>query len=101
MTDNGRESLFSRLDRARRVLGLPDRVSLRQVRERYRELSRQWHPDICRESPEICKEKQAEINLAYDTLMDYCNNYQYSLREEDVELYAGGEDFWWRHFGGV
>ncbi|MCE5272592.1 J domain-containing protein [bacterium] len=101
MSDAERESLFDRLDHARRTLELPDRVSLAQIRQRYRELSRRWHPDLCPDDPELCKQKQAELNAAYGTLTDFCNNFQYSLRREDVEQYAGGEDFWWRHFGGL
>ena len=94
-----RQTSFQRLEAARKVLGLPDRASLHQIRERYRELSKRWHPDLCREDPETCKGKQAELNAAYDILMNYCNNYQYSFREEDVEQYPSGEDFWWKHFG--
>lgn len=99
MNQRDRESLFQRLERARLALGLPDRASISQIRGRYRELSKHWHPDHCREDPELCKQRQAEINAAYDTLMDYCNNYQYSFREEDIEQYPSGEDFWWKHFG--
>ena len=94
-----RENLFERLDRARRTLELPDRASITQIKDKYRELSRVWHPDHCREAPEKCHQMQQRLNEAYSLLMDYCSGFQYSFRKEDVESYPTGEDFWWKHFG--
>ena len=93
------ESVFDRLDRARKTLGLPERASLEKIKKSYRELSKLWHPDHCKETPEKCQHMQQRLNEAYAVLMDYCNNYEYSFRREDVEACPEGEDFWWQHFG--
>ena len=94
-----RENLFEQLDSARRTLELPDRASIKQIKDKYRELSRVWHPDRCRDAPEKCRQMQQRLNEAYALLMDYCSDFQYSFRKEDVEAYPNGEDFWWKHFG--
>ena len=99
MEPRDRESTFARLNQARQTLELPERTSIRQIRDKYHELSRIWHPDHCRDKPEVCHEMQQKINEAYAVLMDYCSSYQYSFRREDVEEYPSGEDFWWEHFG--
>ena len=94
-----RENLFEQLDAARRTLELPDRASIKQIKDKYRELSKIWHPDHGRDMPEKCREMQQRLNEAYAELMDYCSSFQYSFRKEDVETYLTGEDFWWKHFG--
>lgn len=99
MKPRERESTFERIDRARKILDLPERASMRQIRDNYHELSRRWHPDLCRENESLAREKQQEINDAYRTLMDYCTGYVYSLRKEDVQEFQESEDFWWEHFG--
>jgi DnaJ-class molecular chaperone len=94
-----RENLFEQLNRARRTLELPDRASIKQIKDKYRELSKIWHPDHCMDAPEKCRQMQQRLNEAYAVLMNYCSSFQYSFRKEDVEAYSSGEDFWWKHFG--
>ena len=99
MKPRERESVFSKIDRARKTLDLPERASVKMIREHYHELSRQWHPDLCRENPEMAGQKQQQINEAYQTLMEYCAGFEYSFRREDIQSYQCGEEFWWEHFG--
>lgn len=94
-----RESAFDRIDRARKILGLPECTSVKSIRKQYHELSRQWHPDLNRNNPDKTREKQQEINQAYQTLMEYCAGFEYSFRREDIQSYQSGEEFWWEHFG--
>ena len=93
------KSLFEQLDQARKTLDLPEISTINQIKHKYRELSKQWHPDRCRQDPVKGHEMQQRLNSAYQTLMSYCNNYEYSFRKEDVEKYPAGEDFWWERFG--
>jgi hypothetical protein len=39
-----------------------------------------------------------ELNLAYQLLEEYCSNYKYSFREEDVDRAYHVEAYlkWWR-----
>ena len=91
--------VFEKVDAARRTLELPERASIRQIREKYHELSRVWHPDLNREDPDKAHQVQQRLNEANEVLMEYCSDFVYSFRREDVEAYPTGEDFWWKHFG--
>ncbi len=99
MKPHERESASERIDRARKILSLPERASVKVIRESYHKLSRRWHPDLSRDNPDIAREKQQEINEAYQTLMEYCAGFEYSFRKEDIQNFQSGEEFWWEHFG--
>jgi DnaJ-class molecular chaperone len=99
MQPRERESAFEKIDKARKLLGLPERASVKTIRERYHELSRQWHPDLNQANPQPAGEQQQRINEAYRTLMDYCAGFEYSFRREDIQNFQSGEEFWWEHFG--
>ncbi|HUU27780.1 MAG TPA: J domain-containing protein [archaeon] len=95
------KSVFEQLDQARKTLQLPERASIKKIKEKYRELSKIWHPDLCKKDPEACRQMQQRLNEAYAILIDYCSSFEYSFRKEDVEAHPTGEDFWWEHFGNI
>ncbi len=88
---------FEHIDKARKVLGLGKRATLREIKAAYRKLTKDHHPDLGKESGE----KMKEINEAYDALVDYCDSYSFSFKKEDVEdfysKYMKGfqEDWMW------
>ncbi len=49
------------------VLGLTNEASNNEVKNMYRKLAKEWHPDKGKENSE---KKMAEINEAYETLSD-------------------------------
>lgn len=61
------------------TLGLPSMVSLKEIKERYRYLSKKYHPDIAKES-----EKMTQINRAYEILKNYIENYKFSFSREEI-----------------
>jgi DnaJ-class molecular chaperone len=78
-------SNFKEIDSARKILGLGEEASIKEIREVYRSLSLQYHPDRCRgKGKEDCKEQFKKISHAKDLLEGYCLNYRYSFREKDV-----------------
>ena len=111
MKPSGRESLFDKIDQARKTLGLPMRANISQIRDKYRELSKTWHPDLNQQpgpesppvqQPEMQHQKmQQNINAAYKVLMDYCGAFQFSFEQQDIRENPSGEDFWWEHFGNL
>ena len=53
------------------VLNISRTASESEIREAYRELARKYHPDNYQNNPlaDLAQEKMAEINEAYDTIM--------------------------------
>jgi len=68
-----------------RVLGLPVGATKREIKRRYRQLLRRYHPDVA-EDPQRAHEYAAEIGRAYALLMDD----EWRARYE-AEFYGGLE----------
>jgi DnaJ-class molecular chaperone len=62
------------------VLNLPKLVSLKEIKSRYRELSKVHHPDINKENS-----KMVEINDAYALLKAYAENFRFTFSEEEIQ----------------
>ena len=76
---------FTEIDEARKVLGLSEAATLKEIKRAYRTLAHRHHPDKHSEATsEETEETMKRLNWAYKLLMDYCDNYKYSFREEDV-----------------
>lgn len=88
---------FEEIEKARKLLGLGEVASLNEIRAAYRKLARRYHPDL-RHADEGHKEAMRELNRAHELLEDYCSNYKYSFREEDVARAYPNEAYlrWWR-----
>jgi DnaJ-class molecular chaperone len=76
---------FTQIDEARKILGLSEAATLKEIKRAYRRLAQRHHPD---KHSDVTNEKTEEtmkrLNWAYKLLMDYCSNYKYSFREDDV-----------------
>ena len=84
---------------AKELLNLPERASMEEIKINYKKLIKQWHPDKCKENVETCNEMTKKINSAYQTAIDYCNQYKYSFEVEEIKRYLSGEDWWFERFG--
>jgi preprotein translocase subunit Sec63 len=90
---------FDEITKARQILGLYELATLKDIKNRYKELLKEWHPDLCKENEEIRKEKTIEIINAFKTIMDYCENYKVSFSKEEIEKYISPDEFWKKRFG--
>jgi curved DNA-binding protein CbpA len=70
---------YSELLQAQKLLGLGDRASLKEIKERYRELARKHHPDAGGAESQAMQ----EINAAYALLIAYVEDYRFSFAEEE------------------
>ncbi|WP_298439711.1 DnaJ family molecular chaperone [Geobacter sp.] len=68
------------LMKALEIFGLTDRVTLRDIKNRHRELVRRCHPDAG--APPDSAEIRL-INAAYRLLCDYVVNYRFSFSREE------------------
>jgi len=79
-------SNFEEIDKARRLLGLPQEVTLSEIKDTYRRKAKKYHPD--KQRPGKRKElsqKMTQINKAYKILMDYVEEYRFCFSEEEVK----------------
>jgi DnaJ-class molecular chaperone len=76
---------FNEIEEARKLLGLGEAATLKEIKRAYRTLAHRHHPDkhssATRKGTE---ETMKKLNWAYKLLIDYCDNYKYSFREEDI-----------------
>jgi len=68
-------------------------ATLKDVRSTYRRLAKLHHPDKQHITGEKDAEKMKLLNRAYKILIDYCENYNYSFREEDIARTYSHEEY--------
>jgi hypothetical protein len=79
------KAYLERLRRARELLELDERASLREVKEAYRNLARRWHPDRVDDGRQAeAEEMMKALNEAYALLVAYCEGYPIPLDQEAV-----------------
>lgn len=76
---------FKEIDEARKILGLEETATLREIRDAYRKLALKYHPDKCQGNRKESEEMFKKITAAYDIIMAYCAGYRYSFKKRDIE----------------
>jgi hypothetical protein len=71
---------YQELQQALKVLGLPERASLKEIKARHRSLVKRHHPDS---NPDQATDRIREINAAYRLLMDFCAGYRFCFSQEE------------------
>jgi len=74
---------FEEIDKARQLLELGEEVNASDIKEAYRKLAKEKHPDKFPEDIDAQKEFE-EIHKAYKLLLDFCGAEKRSLKKEDV-----------------
>lgn len=90
---------YTELVEAKKVLQLPDRVSMQEIKLSYKSLLKRWHPDTCATDVDKCNEMTARIVAAYKTIRAYCDSYEYSFEEQELKLHLSKEEWWMDKFG--
>jgi DnaJ-class molecular chaperone len=90
---------YQRITEARKLLELPERATMEEIKSQYRSLLAQWYPDKCRENEEQCNEMTRKIIAAYKTIIAYCSQYTYSFSKEDIRNYLSEDEWWFERFG--
>ena len=77
---------FEQISEARKLLGLGETATTKQIKAAYRRAAHRYHPDRCPETEQaMCIEMMKRVNDAYQIIVDYCSNYSYPFSEEDVK----------------
>jgi DnaJ-class molecular chaperone len=85
---------FDEIEEARKLLGLGVAATLKEIKTAYRGMAQRHHPDKHGSDETGATEIMKKLNVAYKLLMDYCADYKYSFRQEDVaRVYPEEEDY--------
>jgi hypothetical protein len=85
------------IDQARRLLGLGERASMAEIKIAYRQMCKQWHPDVVTDKTTGTR-KMKDVNAAYRLLLEYCESYRFSFSPEEIESFDP-EKWWSQRFG--
>jgi DnaJ-class molecular chaperone len=75
---------FSEIEEARKILALGEAATLKEIKSAYRRMAHRHHPDKRSGSGRAESETMKRLNWAYKLLLDYCSDYKYSFKEEDI-----------------
>jgi len=81
--------------KSKTLLGLRETSTLKEIKLKYRYLMKKWHPDKHKDDVIKATKMSAQINEAYEMIMDYCNNYEYSFEEEHIKKVTYTPSQWW------
>jgi preprotein translocase subunit Sec63 len=92
---------WEKIKEAADLLGLGQKASLAEIKKAYRRLSKEHHPDMQNNPEEISDNvKMHKLTEAYQLLLRYCTDYRFPLvPEDDEQLEAEDEDWWYERFG--
>ncbi len=82
LNESGLES--DKIFKAAQVLKLNERSTISEIKNSYHSLIKKWHPDKCKQVNDKCKTKTDEIVKAYKIIINYCQNYRYSFKKEEI-----------------
>ncbi len=83
-----RDEITKSLQHALEVMELPVLVSYEDIKKRYRELSKRYHPDFNQE-----ESKMQILNEAYTLLKEYIFHYRFSFSDEEVRKQYPQSDY--------
>lgn len=87
--------------KSKTLLGLREKSTTKEIKLKYKNLMKKWHPDKHPQNQEKATKMSMKINEAYEVIMDYCNNYEYSFDEENIKKSSFTPEEWWNDkFGG-
>ncbi len=75
---------FNEIEEARKLLGLGEAATLKEIKKAFRTLAHRHHPDKHGGDNSAEGETMKRLNWAYKLLLEYCNEYKYSFKEEDI-----------------
>jgi DnaJ-class molecular chaperone len=71
---------YEELKQSREILGLPERATLGEIKDRYRTLAKDTHPDA---QTDAAPESFRRIHQAYRIVLEYANAYRISFSENE------------------
>jgi len=91
---------FEEIDKARRLLGLAEFASLKEIKQAYRKKAFLYHPDKSRSQDAEAEGVMKRLNQAYKLLREYVAQYKYCFTEQDVRRAYPDDDYLKRYVYG-
>ncbi|MEN4052418.1 J domain-containing protein [Sulfurimonas sp. NWX79] len=86
--------------KAKSLLGLREKSSLKEIKNKYKNLMKKWHPDKHKDNIEKATKMSVKINEAYKTILEYTSHYEYPFDEESIKAkYQSPSDWMKDRFG--
>ncbi len=77
---------FEDLDKARKILNLDSQVTVGEIKESFRKLVKDSHPDVTKnKNRDKSTERFREVSWAYEIIMEYLSGYKFSFKKEDFD----------------
>ncbi|MDD2906410.1 MAG: J domain-containing protein [Sulfurimonas sp.] len=81
--------------KAKSLLGLREKSSLKEIKLKYKNLMKKWHPDKHKDDVTKATQMSMQINEAYEIILSYINTYEFSFDEEDIKKASYSPSEWW------
>ena len=81
--------------KSKTLLGLRETSTLKEIKNKYKNLMKKWHPDKHKDDQDKATKMSMQINEAYEVILEYCNSYEYSFDEEDIKKTSYSPAEWW------
>jgi len=81
--------------KAKTLLGLRETSSLKEIKNKYKLLIKKWHPDKHKDEMQKATQMSMQINEAYEIILKYCNEYEYSFYEDTIKKASYSPQEWW------
>lgn len=92
---------YKKIIEAAELLGIRTPATQKQIKQKYRDLMKKWHPDKCSEAPAKCREMTEKLISAYELIVEYIADYKFSFEEDDVKNNLPVDrDSWWAEMYG-
>ncbi len=85
------------IEEAREILELEERATLAEIKEAFRRLAKEHHPDLNGEGAD--PNRMRKLNRAYQTLQDYCSSFRFPLKKGPESEIIDDEKWWFDRFG--
>lgn len=83
------------------IFDLDEYETIADIKRKINSLIKKWHPDKCTEKKkeDLYTAKSISLIEAKKIIMDYCENYKISFKQNEIDKYEKPEEFWERRFG--
>ena len=81
--------------KSKTLLGLRETSTLKEIKNKYKNLMKKWHPDKHKDNPDKATKMSMAINEAYEVILEYCNSYEYPFDEESIKKSSYSPAEWW------